>query len=421
MSSNSNSTLRRVSVLNAHLQRPSSLRPEAAGGFVGEDVYIVGAARTPQGCFGGSLKDITAPQLGSAAITGALKKAGVSPETVQEVFMGNVLSANIGQAPAKQAQIGAGIPESVPATTINKVCASGMKSIILGAQSIMLGLNDCVVAGGMESMSNAPYYAPNQRWGNKLGHISTVDSCIKDGLWDPYDNVHMGSCAELCADTYGFDRAAQDSFAKTSYARAQAAHSAGKFAAEMVEIPVRKGSVTTDEQVNKLSAEKMDKIGPVFKKGGTVTAGNASPLSDGAAAVVLMSGTKMKALGLKPLAKIKGFGDAAKAPREFTTAPALAVPKALAHAGVSQSDVDFWELNQAFSVVGLANTKLLGLDKEKVDKYGGAVSLGHPIGCSGARIVVTLCSILKQESGKLGCAAICNGGGGASAVVIEAC
>jgi len=365
---------------------------------------------------------VTAPELGSAAIVGALKQAGIGGDVVDEVFMGNVLSANIGQAPAKQAQLGAGIPDSVPATTVNKVCASGMKAVMFGAQSIMLGQNDCVVAGGMESMSNAPFYSPNQRWGNKMGHTQTIDACIKDGLWDPYDNAHMGMCAELCADTYKHDRAEQDAFALKSYQRAQDAHKNGKFAGECVAMPLKKGkSHTVDEQINKLSPEKMAKIGPVFKKGGSVTAGNASPLSDGAAALVLMSGKKMRSMGLKPISKIRGFADAAKAPREFTTAPSLAVPKALAHAGVKKEDVDFWELNQAFSVVGLANTKILGIDPTKVDVYGGAVALGHPIGCSGARILVTLCSILEQEKGKIGCAAICNGGGGASALVLERC
>lgn len=388
-----------------------------------KEVFIVSAVRTPMGSFGGSLSSVPATQLGSTAIKGALSKANVKAENVNEVFMGNVLQANLGQAPARQAAIYAGIPESVPCTTVNKVCASGMKSLSFGVQSILLGDNDIVVAGGMENMSSAPHYF-NARKATKLGDVKMIDGMVKDGLTDVYNRVHMGNCAEKCATEHKFSREDQDNFAIESYKRSAKAWSEGKFNDEIVpvEVPQRKGDpiiVHEDEEYKNVKMEKIPSLRPVFDKEGTVTAANASTLNDGASALVLASKEAVEKYGLKPIAKIIGYGDAAQAPEWFTTAPAKAVPVALAKAGLETNQIDFWELNQAFSVVGLANTKLLGLDPSKVDVNGGAVALGHPLGSSGSRIIVTLINVLKQNGGKYGAAGICNGGGGASAMVIE--
>jgi acetyl-CoA C-acetyltransferase len=388
-------------------------------------VYIVSAVRTPIGAFNGALASLTAPQLGSIAIKGALEKAGVAPEMVQEVYMGNVLSAGLGQAPATQAMLGAGIPNTVPSTTVNKVCASGSKAIMLAAQSIMMGINDVVVAGGMESMSNIPYYLDKARNGYRLGHGTIIDGMVKDGLWDVYKDFHMGNAAEICAKEYKITREDQDAFAIESYTRAQNAYAKNAFADEIipVSVPVRGKDpivVSVDEEYTKVNFDKMKTLKPAFEKEGTITAANASKLNDGASALVLVSEEKVKELGLKPLAKITGFADAAQAPEWFTTAPALAVPKALKMAGVDAADVDYYELNEAFSVVGIANTQILGLDANKVNPRGGAVALGHPLGSSGSRIVVTLVHELLQEGKKIGVTGICNGGGGASAIVIEA-
>lgn len=386
--------------------------------------YIVSVARTPIGAFNGSLASLTAPQLGAIAIKGALEKAGVDPSLVNEVFMGNVISAGQGQAPATQAMIYAGIPNTVPATVVNKVCASGSKAIMLAAQSIMMGINDVVIAGGMESMSNIPYYLDKARNGYRLGHGTLVDGMIKDGLWDVYKDFHMGNAAEICAREYKFTREDQDAFAIESYTRAQNAYKKNAFAAELVpvEIPVRGKDpivVKEDEEYLKVNFEKLKTLKPAFEKEGTITAANASKLNDGASAVLLMSEEKVNELGLKPLARVVSFADAAQAPEWFTTTPALAIPKALKWAGIDIKEVDYFELNEAFSVVGLANNKILGLDDKRVNVYGGAVALGHPIGSSGARIVATLTSVLQQEGGRYGVTGICNGGGGASAIVIE--
>jgi acetyl-CoA C-acetyltransferase len=388
-------------------------------------VYIVSVARTPIGAFNGVLAPLSATQLGAIAIKGALEKAGVAPEMVNEVFMGNVISAGLGQAPATQAMIYAGIPNTVPATVINKVCASGSKAIMVAAQSIMMGINDVVVAGGMESMSNIPYYLDKARNGYRLGHGTIIDGMIKDGLWDVYKDYHMGNAAEMCARDYKFSREDQDAFAIESYTRAQNAYKKNAFDAELipVEVPVRGKDpirITEDEEYLKVNFDKLKTLKPAFEKDGTITAANASKLNDGASALVLMSEEKVKELGLKPLAKIIAFADAAQAPEWFTTAPALAIPKALKWAGLDIKDIDYFELNEAFSVVGMVNNHLLGLDNKKVNVYGGAVSLGHPLGSSGSRIVATLTSVLKQEGGKYGVTGICNGGGGASAIVLEA-
>jgi acetyl-CoA C-acetyltransferase len=388
-----------------------------------KEVVIVSALRTPIGSFGGSLAGFTATQLGGIAIKAAIEKAGIKPEDVQEVYMGNVLSANLGQAPATQAAKHAGLPD-LPATTINKVCASGTKAIMLAAQSIALGQNDIVVAGGMESMSNVPYYLDKARTGYRLGHGQITDGLVKDGLWDVYNDYHMGSAAELCAAECHISREDQDAFAIASYKKAQAAQNEGKFTAEIVPVEVkdRKGEITLVSNDDEPFAVKFDKIPslkPVFKKDGTVTAANASTLNDGAAALVLMSADKAKELGLKPLARILAYADAQQAPEWFTTAPAKAIPLALSRAGKSIQDVDYFEINEAFSVVSLANNQLLELNNDKVNVNGGAVSLGHPLGASGARIVVTLLSVLAQNNGKIGVAGICNGGGGASALVVE--
>lgn len=388
-----------------------------------KEVYIVSAVRTPIGSFLGSLSSVPATKLGAAAISGAIKKIGLAPENVDEVFMGNVMQANVGQAPARQAAIFAGLDKKTPATTVNKVCASGMKAISLAAQSIMTGDNDCVVAGGMENMSMVPHYY-DARSSVKLGNVTMVDGMIRDGLWDVYTNKHMGNCAETCATEKNISREEQDNFAITSYNRSKAAWDAGKFDNEVVpvEVPQRKGDpilVTKDEEYTNVMLDKIPGLRPAFDKEGTVTAANASTLNDGASALILMSKEKMESLGLKPLAKIVSYADAAQDSEWFTTAPSLAIPKALKKANLSVGDIDYWELNQAFAVVGLANIKELGLNPEKVDVNGGAVSLGHPLGNSGARIVVTLINVLKQNNGKLGAAGICNGGGGASAIVIE--
>lgn len=389
-----------------------------------KEVVIVSVARTPIGAFNGTLASKTATELGSLVIRTAMEKVKLDPNTVDEVFMGNVISANLGQAPATQASIGAGISNDTPTTTVNKVCASGMKAIMLGAQSIQLGQNEIVVAGGMESMSNVPYYLPNNRSGAKLGHGKVIDGIIRDGLWDVYKDYHMGNAAELCASEMNISREAQDAYAIESYQRAAAAWKAGKFDAEIaaVEIPVRGKDpilVKEDEDFTKVNFEKLAQLKPVFDKNGTVTAANASNLNDGASAVILMSKEKADALGIKPLARILGYADAQQAPEWFTTAPAKAIPLAMHRAGIKPEDVDFYEINEAFAVVCVANNQLLNLDPAKVNVYGGGVSIGHPIGSSGARIVATLTSVLHQEGGKIGVAGICNGGGGASAIVIE--
>lgn len=389
-----------------------------------KEVVIISAVRTPMGSFGGALKSLSATQLGAAVIKGAIEKAGISPEKVQDVLMGCVIQANLGQAPARQAAKFAGLPNETNCTTVNKVCASGMKAISLAAQSIALGDADIVVAGGMESMSNVPFYSENLRWGNKYGNTTMVDGLAKDGLTDVYDGKAMGNAAELCASTCGISREDQDKFAIESYKRSQAAWDKGAFGDEVVpvSIPQRKGDpvvIAKDEEPFNVKFDKIPTLSPAFIKEGTVTAANASTMNDGAAALVLMSADKAKELGLKPIARIRSFADAEQAPEWFTTTPALAVPKAVAKAGLKMEDVDYWELNEAFAVVGIENTKRMKLDPSKVNVHGGAVSLGHPLGASGARIIVTLINVLKQNNGKIGAAGICNGGGGASAMVIE--
>jgi acetyl-CoA C-acetyltransferase len=389
-----------------------------------KEVYIVSAVRTPLGSFGGKLSGLTAVELGTTAIKGALEKSGVKAEAVQEVFMGNVISANLGQAPARQAAIGAGIGYQVPCTTVNKVCASGMKSVMFGAQSIMLGINDVVVAGGLESMSNVPFYVPKARFGYKYGNAEFVDGLVKDGLFEVYYKFPMGNCADNTAKEMNISREEQDAYAIQSYQRAADAWAKGYFKDEVVPVEMkgRKGEtilIDEDEEYKNVMFEKIPSLRPVFDKEGTVTAANASTMNDGASALVLVSKEKADELGLKPLAKIRGFADAATDPLWFTTAPALAIPKAIQHAGISADEVDFYEINEAFSAVALANQKELKLDPAKLNVYGGAVSLGHPLGASGARIISTLNSVLHQQSGSIGVAGICNGGGGASAMVIE--
>ena len=389
-----------------------------------KEVVIVSAVRTPIGSFGGALSSLSATQLGAAAIKGAVEKAGIKTEEVNEVYMGNVLQASLGQAPARQAAMFAGLSQNVPCTTINKVCSSGMKSIMLAAQSIMCGDNDVVIAGGMENMSAVPHYLGNGRNGQKLGDMRLIDGLVKDGLTDVYNKVHMGNCAEICATEMNFSREQQDSFAIESYKRSTAAWQGGKFDDEVVpvEVPQRRSDallITEDEEYKNVKMEKIPALRPVFQKDGTVTAANASTLNDGGAALVLMSAEKATELKLTPLARVKSYADAAQEPKWFTTAPAKAVPVALDKAGITINDVDFFELNEAFSVVGLANIEKLGLEPHKVNVNGGAVSLGHPLGCSGARIIVTLINVLKQNNGKIGAAGICNGGGGASAMIIE--
>lgn len=388
------------------------------------EVFIVAAVRTPIGSFGGSLAAIPATKLGSIAIKGALAKAGVDASEVNEVFMGNVVSSGLGQAPARQAAIGAGIGYNVPCTLVNKVCSSGMKAVMLGAQSIMLGQNEVVMTGGMENMSAVPYYLPKARFGYKYGHGQLIDGLMHDGLWEPYHEFPMGNCADNTAKEMNLTREAQDEYAIQSYQRSADAWASGKFKEEIipVEIPQRKGDpmiFDEDEEYKNVKFEKIPALKPVFSKDGTVTAANASTINDGASAVLLVSENKLKELNLTPLAKIRGFADAAQEPIWFTTSPSLAIPKAMKHAGVDKEDVDYYEVNEAFSAVALANNEKLGLDNNKVNVNGGAVSLGHPLGASGARILTTLNGVLHQNNAKIGVAGICNGGGGASAIVIE--
>jgi len=389
-----------------------------------KEVYIISAVRTPIGSFGGSLKSLSATQLGAAAIKGALSKAGIQPQLVQDVLMGCVIQANLGQAPARQAAKFAGLPNEVNCTTVNKVCASGMKAIAQAAQSILLGDADIVVAGGMESMSNIPFYADSVRWGNKYGNTSLIDGLAKDGLTDVYDGKVMGLAGELCARECGIPREEQDAFAISSYKRSQAAWEKGLFADEVVpvEIPQRKGDpviFSKDEEPYNVKFDKIASLAPAFDKNGSVTAANASTLNDGAAALVLMSKEKADAMGLKPIAKILSYADAEQTPEWFTTTPSIAVPKAVAKAGLQMSDIEYWELNEAFAVVGIENSRRMKLDPAKVNVHGGAVSIGHPLGASGARIIVTLINVLKANKARYGAAGICNGGGGASAMVIE--
>lgn len=387
-------------------------------------VYIVSAVRTPIGSFGGSLSSFSATQLGAVAIKAAVERAGLKPSDVQEVYMGNVLAANLGQAPVTQASIGAGLPNTTPGTTINKVCASGMKSIMLGAQSIMLGENDIVVAGGMESMSNVPFYLDKARNGYRLGHGQVLDGLVKDGLWDVYKDFHMGNATEICASEYKITREEQDAFAIESYKRSASSYEKGLFKDEIVSVEVpQRGKdplvVSEDEEFRKVDFNKIPSLKPAFQKDGTVTAANASKLNDGASAVVLMSKEKAESLGIKPLAEVISFADAQQAPEWFTTAPSKALPKAIQKAGLSKEQIDYFEINEAFSAVAIANNKEMGLDPSKVNVNGGAVALGHPLGSSGCRIVVTLVHVLKQKNATYGAAGICNGGGGASAIVIR--
>jgi len=388
-----------------------------------KEVVIVAAVRTPIGSFGGALASLSATELGAIALKGALDKAGVAPELVEQVIMGNVISANLGQAPARQAAKKAGLPDTVECTTVNKVCASGSKAIMFAAQAIMLGQADVILAGGMESMSNVPYYLDKARFGAKYGHGQMIDGLVRDGLWDPYHDYAMGNAADATAAHYGITREEQDAFARQSYERSAAAAQAGKKKEEIVPVTItvrgKETVVSDDEEYTKVQFEKMPGLKAAFTKEGTVTAANASTLNDGAAAVLLMSREKADELGIKPLARIRGFADAEQAPEWFTTTPSIAIPKALKNAGLTASDVDFYEINEAFSVVSLANNKLLNLEGTKVNVYGGAVSLGHPLGASGARIVTTLLSVLQQEGGTIGVTGICNGGGGASSIVLE--
>lgn len=389
-----------------------------------KEVYIISASRTPIGSFGGSLSTISATELGSIAIKGAIEKAGVEVNEVSEVIMGNVISANLGQAPARQASVGAGVGYNVPCTTINKVCASGMKAVMYGAQSIMLGTSDVVIAGGMESMSNIPYYLPKARFGYKYGHSEILDGLLKDGLWEVYYKFPMGNCADNTAKEMGITREMQDEYAISSYKRSALATEAGYFKEEIipVEIPQRKGApllMEEDEEFKNVNFDKIPNLKPVFDKEGTVTAANASSINDGASALVLMSKDKADELEVKPIAKIRGFADAEQDPIWFTTSPSLAIPKAMKNAGVEKSDIDFFEINEAFSAVAIANNIKLELDPDQVNVFGGAVALGHPLGASGARILTTLNSVLSQKDGTVGVAGICNGGGGASAMVIE--
>jgi acetyl-CoA C-acetyltransferase len=390
-----------------------------------KQAYIVSAVRTPIGSFGGVFADVPATQLGATAIRGALQKAGVPAELVEELYFGNVVSANLGQAPARQAAVFAGLPYSTQCTTVNKVCASGIKSIMFAAQSIMLGLADVIVAGGMENMSQIPYYIPKARFGYKYGNAEIIDGLAKDGLTDVYNQQAMGVCADRTAEKYAISREQQDEFAIRSYMRSAASTESGKFKDEIigVEIPQRKGDpllITEDEEYKKVSFDKIPGLRPAFSKDGTVTAANASTINDGASALVIVSEEKLKELGLKPIARIVAFADAEQEPEWFTTAPTLAAPKALLRAGLTMNDMDFVEVNEAFAVVTLAFNQVLNVDVERVNVFGGAVSLGHPLGASGARIVTTLNNVLHQNKGKYGMAAICNGGGGASALIIEA-
>lgn len=389
-----------------------------------KEVYIVAAVRTPIGSFGGSLANIPATKLGSIAVKGALEKAGVDAKEVNEVLLGNVVSAGLGQAPARQAAIGAGIGTNVPCTTVNKVCSSGMKTVMMGAQSIMIGQNDVVVTGGFENMSSVPYYLPKARFGYKYGHGQLIDGLMHDGLWEVYNGFPMGNCADNTAKEMNISREEQDNYAIESYKRSARAWEAGKFKEEIVpvEIPQRKGDpvmFSEDEEYKNVNFEKIPGLRPVFSKEGTVTAANASTINDGASCILLMSEEKVRELGVKPIAKIRGFADAAQDPIWFTTSPALAIPKAMKNAGVKKEEVDFYEINEAFSAVALANNKQLELDANKVNVHGGAVALGHPLGASGARIISTLNGVLNANNARIGVAGICNGGGGASAIVIE--
>jgi len=389
-----------------------------------KEVYIVSAVRTPLGSFGGKLSDLTAIELGSVAIKGALNKAGVDPKEVEEVIMGNVISANLGQAPARQAAIGSGIGYEVPCTTVNKVCSSGMKAVMFAAQSIMTGQNGVIVAGGMESMSNVPYYVPKARFGYKYGNAELIDGLVKDGLFEVYYKFPMGNCADNTAKEMNISREDQDNYAIQSYLRSAEAWKSGAFKDEVipVEIKGRKGEsiiIDEDEEYKNVMFEKIPSLRPVFDKEGTVTAANASTMNDGASALILMSKEKVMELGVKPIAKIIGFADAAQDPLWFTTTPSIAIPKAIKNAGLTERDVDFYEINEAFAAVAIANQRQLNLDNDKLNVLGGAVSLGHPLGASGARIIATLYSVLSKKNGKIGVAGICNGGGGASAIVIE--
>lgn len=386
-------------------------------------VYIVSAVRTPIGSFGGMLKDFTATRLGALSIREAISRIGIPIEEVNDVLMGSVMQANLGQAPARQAAKFAGLPDNVNCTTVNKVCASGMKSIVFGAQNILLGDSEVVVAGGMESMSNVPFYADQMRWGNKYGNSLLIDGLAKDGLTDVYDGKAMGNAAELCASTCGISREAQDVFAIESYRRAQSAWKTGKFKDEVIALDIQKKGETIrfeqDEEPFNVKFEKIPLLKPSFQKDGTVTAANASSMNDGAAVMILVSEEKLKQLGLKPLARILSYADAEQSPEWFTTSPAIAVPRAVNKAGLKMEDISYWELNEAFSVVGIENSRRMQLDPSTVNIHGGAVALGHPLGCSGARILVTLLYILREQKARFGAAGICNGGGGASAVVIE--
>ncbi len=389
-----------------------------------KEVFIVSAVRTPLGSFGGVLSSLSATQLGSTAIKGALQKAGVAPKEVEEVFMGNVCSANLGQAPARQAALGAGIGSNVPCTTVNKVCSSGMKSIMFGAQNIMLGFSDLVVVGGMESMSNIPYYVPKARWGHKYGDGVLVDGLAKDGLTDAYDHNAMGVCADNTATKFGISREEQDAYAIRSYKLVAETTEKGWFKDEIVpvSVPQRKGDaliINEDEEYKRVKFDKIPSLRPAFTKDGTVTAANASTINDGASALILVSKEKMEALGLKPIAKILAFADAAQEPQWFTTAPTLAAPKALQRAGLTMEDIDYLEVNEAFAVVPMTFSKELNVADDKVNVFGGSVAIGHPLGASGARIVTTLNNVLHQRDANIGLAAICNGGGGASAIIIE--
>jgi acetyl-CoA C-acetyltransferase len=389
-----------------------------------KEVYIVSAVRTAIGSWGGALKDFSATKLGSFAIKGALERAGIAPEEINEVLMGCVLQANLGQAPARQAARAAGVPDNVPCTTVNKVCSSGMKAIMQGVQSILLGDNEVVVAGGMESMSNVPFYNASQRWGNKYGNITMVDGLAHDGLTDVYHNYAMGNAADLCARECNISREEQDAFAIESYKRSQAATETGKFKKEIipVEIPQKKGDAVLfdkDEEPYNVKFDKIVDLKPAFSKDGTATAANSSTMNDGAAVVVLISREKAEALGIRPIARVLGYADAEQAPEWFTTSPSLAVPKAVAKAGLKMEDIEFFELNEAFSVVGIVNSQKLNLKPEQVNAHGGSVSLGHPLGASGARIIATLLNVLDANGARYGAAGVCNGGGGASAMVFE--
>jgi len=420
------SAQRRVSQILAHFndnKQALTINTINTSSTVGEDVFIVGATRTPMGSFGGALSSLSAVQLGSHVIKHALSNANVAPQTVDEVYMGNVLSANLGQAPARQAALGAGVPDSVPCTTVNKVCSSGLKAVMLAAQTIQVGHGDVMVAGGMESMSNVPFYLPKARFGMKFGNGQVVDGLSWDGLTDAYSQTAMGNCGELCANEYQISRQEQDTYAENSYRKAIEATKSGLFKPEISPITVKvrgkKKVIENDEELEKVNFAKIAKLRPAFQKTGTVTAGNAAAISDGASAVVLASKSEVASHNMKHLARVIAYADAAQEPNKFTTAPALAIDKALKRAGLTVKDVDYWEVNEAFAVVALANQKLVGMDPTKLNIWGGGVSVGHPLGSSGSRILVTLLNVLEQKGGKIGVVGICNGGGGASAIVVE--